>query len=159
MFLQHCTYGKTLALLIALAPSAAFCQVLAEAQPAETAETATTATTATTAAAVAIKAEATNSSAESVVQADAQSVFTKKFGKAADVQDLGKLRGGAEVMVSNDQKLKGTVADNSATNVATGSNNITSGAFSNVSGIPIVVQNSGTNVLIQNSTIINLQLH
>jgi hypothetical protein len=63
------------------------------------------------------------------------------------------------VVISNDQKLKGTVADNSATNVATGSNNITSGAFANVSGIPIVVQNSGTNVLIQNSTIINLQLH
>ncbi|MFZ6644512.1 hypothetical protein ACO0LO_02245 [Undibacterium sp. TJN25] len=144
MFLQHCTYGKTIVLLIALAPPLAFSQ----AQSVETA-----------AAMPAAKTDTADSGAELAQQPDTQNAFAKKFGKAADVQDLGKLRGGAEVVISNDQKLKGTVADNSATNVATGSNNITSGAFANVSGIPIVVQNSGTNVLIQNSTIINLQLH
>ena len=150
MFLQHCTYGKTIALLIAMAPQLAFSQALAdEAMPDKSA--------------VAAEAESSPvavSNASTLGSGDGkQSVFVKKFGKATDSQDLEKLRGGAEVIISNDQKLKGTVADNSATNVATGSNNITSGAFANVSGIPIVVQNSGTNVLIQNSTIINLQLH
>ncbi len=153
MFLQHCTYGKTIALLIAMAPQLAFSQALAG-------ETATDKSSV----AVEVASPPATASAASVAgipgsSSDEQSVFVKKFGKATDSQDLGKLRGGAEVVISNDQKLKGTVADNSATNVATGSNNITSGAFANVSGIPIVVQNSGTNVLIQNSTIINLQLH
>jgi hypothetical protein len=35
---------------------------------------------------------------------------------------------------------------------------IQGGSFANMSGIPIVVQNSGANVLIQNATVINLQL-
>jgi hypothetical protein len=54
-------------------------------------------------------------------------------------------------------KLDGVVTGNSATNVNTGANVIDSGAFSNMSGIPVVIQNSGANVLIQNATIINLQ--
>jgi hypothetical protein len=49
------------------------------------------------------------------------------------------------------------VANNSATNVVTGSNVIDAGSFANMSGIPVVIQNSGANVLIQNATIINLQ--
>jgi hypothetical protein len=54
-------------------------------------------------------------------------------------------------------KLDGVVTGNSATNVNTGTNVIDSGAFSNMSGIPVVIQNSGANVLIQSATIINLQ--
>jgi hypothetical protein len=54
-------------------------------------------------------------------------------------------------------KLDGVVTGNSATNVSTGANVIDSGSFSNMSGIPVVIQNSGANVLIQNATIINLQ--
>ena len=53
--------------------------------------------------------------------------------------------------------LQGAVTSNSATNVVTGGNTIQSGAFSGASGIPIVIQNSGANVLIQNATVINLQ--
>lgn len=144
MFLQHCTYSKTIALLIAIAPQLAFSQTLvSESLPGKTP----------------VIAETANLPVTDTAKGDEQGNLSGKFGKAANVQDLGKLRGGAEVVVGNDQKLKGTVADNSATNVSTGSNNITSGAFANVSGIPIVVQNSGANVLIQNSTIINLQLH
>ena len=72
---------------------------------------------------------------------------------------LSALRGGSELGgAANLQKLGGTVADNTATNIMTGANSITAGAFANVSGIPIVIQNSGANVLIQNATIINLQL-
>ena len=52
----------------------------------------------------------------------------------------------------------GAVAGNVASQLTTGSNSISSNAFANTSGIPIVIQNTGNNVLIQNSTILNLQL-
>jgi hypothetical protein len=77
------------------------------------------------------------------------------LGPAADLGQLEKSRGGADT--KNDMKLDGVVTGNSATNVSTGANVIDSGAFSNMSGIPVVIQNSGANVLIQNATIINLQ--
>jgi hypothetical protein len=77
------------------------------------------------------------------------------LGPAAGLGQLEKARGGAET--KNDMKLDGVVTGNSATNVSTGANVIDSGSFSNMSGIPVVIQNSGANVLIQNATIINLQ--
>ena len=69
---------------------------------------------------------------------------------------LAAKRGTADVY--NDMQLKGVVADNRAINVNTGSNVITEGAFSGAAGVPMVVQNSGNNVLIQNATILNVQL-
>ena len=73
---------------------------------------------------------------------------------AADV--LAANRGGTQTL--NDMKLSGVVADNQAVNLATGSNTISEGAFANAAGLPLVVQNSGNNVLIQNATIVNVQL-
>jgi hypothetical protein len=35
---------------------------------------------------------------------------------------------------------------------------IDAGSFANMSGIPVVIQNTGANVLIQNSTVVNLQM-
>jgi len=78
------------------------------------------------------------------------------FGPAADLGKLEQSRGGA-AETKNDMKLDGVVTGNSATNVVTGANSIDSGAFSNMSGIPVVIQNSGANVLIQSATIINVQ--
>lgn len=78
-------------------------------------------------------------------------------GREVDPGLLSRLRGGSDV-VANDQKLDGTVATNVATNVVSGANSIASGALANVNGIPIVIQNSGANVLIQNATIINLHM-
>ena len=80
-------------------------------------------------------------------------------GETVQAVDLGQLeheRGRADT-VFNDTKLNGDVANNSAINVQTGSNSIDSGSFANMSGIPVVIQNSGANVLIQNATVINLQ--
>jgi hypothetical protein len=80
-------------------------------------------------------------------------------GDKVEAVDLGKLeheRGRADT-VFNDTKLNGDVANNSAFNVQTGSNTIDAGSFANMSGIPVVIQNSGANVLIQNATVINLQ--
>ncbi|MBP0629188.1 hypothetical protein [Cupriavidus sp. AcVe19-1a] len=76
--------------------------------------------------------------------------------KAVPVSKLDDIRGGAEVTV-NDMRLHGTVAENAAWEVVSGANRITEGAFANAAGIPTAIQNSGSNVLIQNATIVNVQ--
>ncbi|MFC5510596.1 hypothetical protein ACFPOU_05615 [Massilia jejuensis] len=76
--------------------------------------------------------------------------------RAVDLHKLAHERGRADT-VTNDTKLNGDVANNSAFNVQTGSNTIDAGSFASMSGIPVVIQNSGANVLIQNATVINLQ--
>jgi hypothetical protein len=78
-------------------------------------------------------------------------------GKAVAVDQLATLRGGADT-VTNTMRLDGTVSGNSAVNVLSGANSIGGGSFSNASGLPIAIQNSGANVLIQNATIINIQM-
>jgi hypothetical protein len=70
---------------------------------------------------------------------------------------LSNHRGGAEVVLNN-MKLDGVVSDNKAFNLITGTNTITDNAFAGATGLPMVIQNSGNNVLIQNATIVNVQL-
>ena len=82
-----------------------------------------------------------------------QSPFSSKPVPSAT---LASRRGGDSVF--NDNKLKGVVADNKASNLTTGMNVISEGAFAGSSGLPTVIQNSGNNVLIQNSTIVNVQV-
>jgi len=80
------------------------------------------------------------------------------FGPAADLGKLEHSRGGTDlVTTTNNANLNGMVTGNAAVNVMTGSNSIDTGSFANMSGIPVVIQNSGANVLIQNATIVNLQ--
>jgi hypothetical protein len=78
------------------------------------------------------------------------------LGKRVADQALAQQRGGADL--ASDAVLKGVVSDNQAVNVTTGGNLITGGAFAGASGVPVVIQNSGNNVLIQSSTIVNVQL-
>jgi len=75
-----------------------------------------------------------------------------------DSATLDGYRGGAE-LTRNDMTLNGTTANNSARNVETGDNSISAGSFSNMSGLPVVIQNSGANVLIQNAVIVNVQMN
>lgn len=75
--------------------------------------------------------------------------------RSADAE-LATQRGGAATTV--DTRLTGQVSGNVANNVQTGWNVIDGGAFANMTGIPIIVQNTGANVLIQNATVIHLQL-
>ncbi len=72
--------------------------------------------------------------------------------------DLEASRGGAELQVLNKGTLDGVVSDNQAYNLTTGSNWITAGSFAGASGLSTVIQNSGNNVLLQNATIVNLQV-
>jgi hypothetical protein len=71
-------------------------------------------------------------------------------------------RGGQYTMdidyVSATSDIDGTSTDNVAKGNMTGGN-IISGSFGDSSGISTVVQNTGNNVLIQNSTIVNVTLH
>lgn len=78
------------------------------------------------------------------------------FGVPLASQKLAELRGGFET-VNNDMQLSGSVANNSAANVTSGNNYISDGSFSNMTGLPVTIQNSGSNVLIQNATIVNVQ--
>jgi hypothetical protein len=87
--------------------------------------------------------------------APAQSAFV---ATAVDTATLDTYRGGS-TQVRNDMALTGTTADNTAQNVSTGNNAISAGAFSNMNGIPVVVQNSGANVLIQNAVIVHVQMN
>lgn len=79
------------------------------------------------------------------------------FSTPVTAAELGSYRGGSQ-FVHNDMTLAGTTADNTAQQVTTGNNAISSGAFANMSGIPVVIQNSGANVLIQNAVILHLQM-
>ena len=83
-------------------------------------------------------------------------VVVSGFGTPILNNQLADSRGGFD-QVNNDMQLSGTVTHNTAVNVATGSNYVGEGSFTNASGFPMVIQNSGSNVLIQNATIINLQ--
>ena len=78
-------------------------------------------------------------------------------GKRLDSSDLATRRGGTDIV--SDMKLSGVVAGNRAINVISGANMISDGAFANASGLPVVIQNSGSNVLIQNATIVNVQVN
>lgn len=76
---------------------------------------------------------------------------------AVDSEKLAISRGGADLHL-NEINSDGLVSNNQASNLTTGSNWITEGSFAGAAGFSTVVQNSGNNVLIQNPTIINLQV-
>ena len=69
------------------------------------------------------------------------------------VSDRGE---GIDVLTLNKAELDGTLNGNTAVDSVTGSNLISNGAFANASGLSTAIQNSGNNVLIQNSTIVNV---
>ena len=80
-----------------------------------------------------------------------------RLGSALSDNRLSAQRGGQDAQLS-EIKAKSTVTDNSAHHLTTGTNSISDGAFGQMSGMPMVIQNSGNNVSIQNSTVLNLQL-
>lgn len=79
------------------------------------------------------------------------------FTTPVDATALASMRGGSD-LTHNDLRLDGVTAGNSAANVVTGTNTIATGAFAGMSGLPLVVQNSGANVLIQNAVIVNVKM-
>ena len=96
--------------------------------------------------------------APAVAQVSPAAASPGPFATAVDSRTLDTYRGGS-THVRNDMVLTGTTADNTAQHVTTGNNAINAGAFSNMNGLPVVIQNSGANVLIQNAMIVNLQMN
>lgn len=80
------------------------------------------------------------------------------FQMPVDMAALDTYRGGSQ-LVQNDMTLSGTTAGNTAEQVVTGSNTISSGSFSNMNGLAVSIQNTGANVLIQSAVILHLQMN
>jgi hypothetical protein len=80
-----------------------------------------------------------------------------RLGSALGDARLAAQRGGQGVQLS-EIKARSIVSENTAHHLTTGNNTITESAFGHTSGMPMVIQNSGNNVSIQNSTVLNLQL-
>lgn len=79
-----------------------------------------------------------------------------EFGPSVAPATLAGLSGGSNV--TQNISITGNVSDTSTENVSTGMNWIGGGAFGNAAGLPMVIQNSGNSVLIQNATVVNVQL-
>lgn len=77
------------------------------------------------------------------------------IGQAIETEALDGLRGGDDV--ENNVTLDGSVTGNTADRIVSGTNTIQDGAFANANGISTVIQNSGSNVLIQNGMVVNVQ--
>lgn len=100
-------------------------------------------------------------SAVQVVLADPVSEAAEgNFGEESllSESDLSSQRGqGLKYTALSNAQLSGNVINvGSGGSVNNGANSISNHAFDNVNGIPTVVQNSGNNVIIQSSTIVNL---
>jgi hypothetical protein len=80
------------------------------------------------------------------------------LGRILDEDRLDVHRGGQDDAYANINEARARVADTSVTNASTGNNIVSEGSITNNAGLPIVVQNSGNGVVIQNTTILNLQL-
>lgn len=72
--------------------------------------------------------------------------------------ESAKARIEIDKIVINDQDLNGVVQGNLALNTVSGNNTISGEAFQDTAGFVTVIQNTGNNVLIQNSTIVNVAL-
>lgn len=78
------------------------------------------------------------------------------IGVPLDSGALDAMRGG-DGSTTNTVDVAGRVDGNSADGVVSGANTIQGGAFGGSAGISTVIQNSGSNVLIQNGMVVNVQ--
>lgn len=70
-------------------------------------------------------------------------------------------RGGTDYgpqLIINRNDVKANMQGNHAYDNVTGNNSITGNAFAGASGIPIVMQNTGNNVIMQNAVIVNVMM-
>lgn len=87
---------------------------------------------------------------------DVPVVAVSDLGRAIATDRLSVMRGGDASQTENLIDVDGSVDGNSAHHITSGSNSIADGAFSNASGINTVIQNTGSNVLIQNAMIVTV---
>ena len=85
------------------------------------------------------------------------------FSQGPSVVDnsvLAEQRGGADVHEVQLSKIwaNGSVSEVQAYDLVTGSNIVSEGSLANASGMPMLIQNSGNGVLIQNVVILNVEV-
>jgi hypothetical protein len=83
--------------------------------------------------------------------------FATFFAHPVSATELEQHRGRANQQF-NLMSVDGAVHGNTATNSVNGQNLITSGSFANANGLATAIQNSGNNVLIQNATILTIDM-
>jgi hypothetical protein len=86
---------------------------------------------------------------------DAQLLDSVFENKTVPTDVMSAQRGKAVITLMD---VDGTVAENAAINTVSGRNVVTGGSFANSGGIVTSIQNSGNNVLIQNATILQLDV-
>lgn len=75
------------------------------------------------------------------------------------LEELDQIRGlGGVVDVTNNASLRAELTDNEVSDSVTGYNIIDQGSFSDASGVFSIIQNTGNNVIIQDSTIITVTI-
>ncbi|MDR7070328.1 hypothetical protein J2X02_003193 [Pseudoxanthomonas japonensis] len=87
---------------------------------------------------------------------EVRAVAVSELGRAIGADRLSILRGGDASQTDNLIDVDGSVDGNTARHITSGSNSIADGAFNNASGINTVIQNTGSNVLIQNAMIVTV---
>ena len=82
------------------------------------------------------------------------------WGKPIPIAQLESQRGGTDTgpVTINANFLNAKLNHNAAIDNVTGNNTINGNAFAGASGLPIVIQNSGNNVIIQSGTVLNLTM-
>lgn len=91
-------------------------------------------------------------------QAQPTNAKSVDFGSPLAPHALDRHRAGEAKLQLNLMDVKASLEDNLAINTFNGSNYITGDAFGHASGLPVAVQNSGNNVIIQNAFILNLNV-
>lgn len=87
--------------------------------------------------------------------ADRSDSVVTSFGAAVSADVMDAQRGRAVITVMD---VDGKLYDTVATHNVTGNNTIGGGAFAQSNGFSTTIQNSGNNVLIQNATILQLDV-
>lgn len=94
----------------------------------------------------------------SSAQDSATALVDRLFERVVSNDDLAHQRGGAGIGALNITDLEAALHHNSSRATISGDNTVSTGAFTNAGGMNTVIQNSGNNVIIQNATILNLDL-
>ena len=82
------------------------------------------------------------------------------WGDPIPTAQLEAQRGGTDAgpVTINANFLNAKLNNNAAIDNVTGNNTINGNAFAGAAGLPIVIQNSGNNVIIQSGTVLNLTM-
>jgi hypothetical protein len=118
--------------------------------------------TAIAAAALAANALADDQTAPEKAPVSPPAIVALEGAKTLDAAELGEQRAKAKLEIDKltliAPQQSGVVAGNSAVNTTSGANAIADAAFAGASGIVNTIQNTGNNVLIQSSTVVNVAL-